>query len=170
MSQAEKRFFGLKIKTWAILTLIISITLLTIFVLVPYIVAIIFPLFDKKTEQLVSLTDGIALTVGLVGTIASILSIVMTEKDKKRYTQEKEQMEALVASVTELQDKVCAIAENVDKTFQQNVRLGAALFKKNVIDENPNLIDISVNDSTQTSPTWNSGKTSGERPLNADGE
>lgn len=170
MNQPERKFFGLNPKTWAIITLIIGISTFTILVLVPYIIAILLPIINGTYDQLISLTDGIALTVGIVGTIASVLSIVMTEKDKKRYTQEKEQMQDLVTSVKSLREDVSGIAANVDKTFQQNTRLGAALFKKNVIDINPNLIDISVNDSANSSPTWNEGKKSGERPLSAEGK
>lgn len=168
--------FGLKTKTWAIIILIVLAIVFFVFIMAPYILAMIAPLLSIDGTNFVGLMDGVALIVGITGTIASIASIFMTFADKKRYNREKEETQELIQSVsnlrrevqntaTRLHGDVKAVADEVTKTFQQNARLGLALYDKKVIDSNPNLVDVSVNPSASASSTWQNSAASGERPL-----
>lgn len=168
--------FGLKTRTWAIIILIVLAVTFLVFIIAPYVLAMVAPLLSIDGTNLVGLMDGVALIVGITGTIASIASIIMTFADKKRYNREEEETKGLIKSVSDLRTEVTntaaklhndvkLVADEVTKTFQQNARLGLALYDKKVIDSNPNLVDVSVSPSASAGSAWQNSAASDERPI-----
>lgn len=158
---------GLRTKTWVIIILTVVLTFFFVFLMLPYILSMISSVSNKQPDQLTGLLDGVALIVGISGTIASFASIVMTFADKRRFNQEKAQMKALIDSVSNLHVEINNVAQNVDKTLEQNIRLGLALYEKNVIDFNPNLVEISVSTPKRPQGIWKAKEVAGEIELTA---
>lgn len=99
-----------------------------------------------------------------------------SNNQESHYNREKEETQGLIQSVSDLRNEVNntatrlhndvkAVADEVTKTFQQNARLGLALYDKKVIDSNPNLVDVSVSPSAPSGSAWQNSTASGERPL-----
>ena len=109
-------------------------------------------IYPDRAEQFSYISErlnGVSLIVGGVGTIASLLSIIMTFLDRKRYSQEKKESKILMSGVNDLKGEVSVVINYVKKTFEQNQRLALCLYEKKVIDKNPNAADVGV--STQYS-------------------
>ena len=107
--------------------------------------------------------DGVAIVVGIVGTVASIVSILMTLADKKRYNLEKKQTEDLVSSVNELHKEIREVDACVKQTFEHNQKLSLELYKKSIIDVNL-VANTSVGIATDNhSRNWETKANAGEK-------
>ena len=139
----QKKIFGISIKCWTILSLVAAGLLLLIFVISPFVIALLVPLFNPEHSddyaELVTTLDGTALVVGLFGTVASICSILMTLSDKRRYEQEKNQTNQLFSNIEDLQKDSKQVQNYVRQTFELNRRLGVELYKKKIIETDPSL-------------------------------
>jgi ABC-type multidrug transport system fused ATPase/permease subunit len=157
---SEKKIWGVSKKAISVVCMIIGISSFLIFLIIPFIVAtlvpIIFPDRVSEYEYLVDHIDGIALLVGILGTVASILSIVMTIIDKKRYSEEKKTTEQLLDSVTDMHKEISVVDDYVRRTFEQNQRMGLELYRNNIIKIDPNNAAIGVStDSAYVTNQWN---------------
>ena len=159
--------WGWPAKKWTNLIVITSLTAFSVFVVLPFLISLIVPLFAKevdKLEFLVDTLDGVALVLGLLGTIASGVSIIMTIADQRRFRNEKEQTAALVKSVSDLHEELSVVDSYVRKTFESNRQLSVKLFNTNIIDMQDDKKDIGVSFDTD-SCDWSEVKNANEIPL-----
>lgn len=86
----KKQLFGFTIKFWVTFLVFFICIILLIFEVAPFLTAVIlnavYP--DKDFSGIMGLAEGITFIVGLLGTIASAASIIMTLMDRKRYNAE----------------------------------------------------------------------------------
>ena len=89
----DDKILGFGIKFWVIAAII----LFSVFVGLPFLVSVYCTAnnLSESFEPLVSTMDGGLIVLSVVGTVASLTSIAMTFKDRKRYYEEKEQLSDL---------------------------------------------------------------------------
>lgn len=89
----DDKILGFGIKFWVIAAII----LFSVFVGLPFLVSVYCTAnnLSESFEPLVSTMDGGLIVLSVVGTVASLTSIAMTFKDRKRYDEEKEQLSDL---------------------------------------------------------------------------
>ncbi len=157
----QKNFLGYPVKFWTKIALFSVFAILLIFIVTPFVFATILPAISSEIEEyepLVKALDGMAFVVGLVGTVASVLSIVMTIADRKRYQQEKEETQTLLKSVDGLHSEIKNVDDFVKKTYEQNQRLALELYECKIISSNPNLeVHVSTCESGAHERPWESG-------------
>ncbi len=159
--------FGLTTKAWAIIILSFISAVSLVFLIMPYVMSVILPACypDKADEfgYLAERLNGVSLIVGLAGTIASILSIIMTFFDRKRYSQEKKESKILLDKIEGVRNEVDEVFKYVKETFEQNERLAVCLYEKNVIDKNPNAKwGFSTQNHTDNNSGWQTQSKSNE--------
>lgn len=159
--------WGWPINRWALLIVVVSLGSFILFVAMPFFLGLVIPMFAEKPEEytyLVDTLDGIALLLGLVGTLASTISIFMTLADQKRFTNEKEQTALLVKSVSELHTEIGIVEDYVRKTFENNRELALQLYNANIIPKQPADMDFGV--STEINGcNWENVQKAKEIPL-----
>lgn len=159
--------WGWPINRWATITVVVSLGSFVLFVAMPFILGLFIPMFAEKPEEytyLVDTLDGVALLLGLVGTLASTISIFMTLADQKRFTNEKEQTALLVKSVSELHTEIGIVEDYVRKTFENNRELALQLYNANIIPKQPADMDFGV--STEINGcNWENVQKAKEIPL-----
>ena len=165
VNMSEKKIMGLYTKTWVILVLISLFVFLSIFIIIPYLLATFIPIIDSDNDYsyLVDSIDGASLLVGIVGTIASAVSIIMTLLDRSRYNQEKTQTDNLFNSMNNLHKEIKTVNMYVKKTFEQNQRLAFELYENKTITVDSDAeIGVSINERLQQSRDWTDKEDSGE--------
>ena len=167
----DKDFFGLPSKTWTMIVLYTLLIAAILFLALPFLLSLIIPTIlqfvypnnNYDYKYIVDTLDGIAFLVGLLGTVASVLSIMMTLADKKRYTQEKTQTESLIKSIHNLHKEINVVNKYVKQTFEQNQRLGLELYNRKIIGINPNWgVGVCEDGQSNQSPQWEEMTMSGE--------
>lgn len=170
-SSSNGLLFGIKIKVWAKLALIVTLGILIIFIVLPFLLSLFLPIISPEYrddfEYLVDMLDGVSIVLALFGTISSVFSITMTLVDKKRYTEEKHQTEKLMESINDMHAEIGIVDTYVKKTFEQNQQLGLELYKNKIIQTNPNCdLGFSVNTTKNSETAW--GKKTDSREIEND--
>lgn len=166
-NEKKETLWGWPAKNWVNLIVIVSVSALIIFVALPFLLSLIIPFCVNDTEKFVVLVDtldGVALVLGLMGTIASIVSIIMTIADQKRFRNEKEQTEQLVNSVCDLHKELGVVDSYVRKTFETNRQLSAQLYEAKIINKPKDQADVGVSLNTD-SVNWSNVNNAKEIPL-----
>ena len=161
--------WGWPIKRWTSICVWLTILILAIFLVAPFVLSMIVPLIwqGKTFEHLPSALDGMSFVLGLVGTIASLVSIAMTVADQKRYRKEKTETEQLMKSVAQLHKEIRIVDSYVRKTFEANNKLALQLYKSSFIPNNPQVTTVGVaneHDSAQ----WGNKTAAREIPLDSE--
>ena len=139
-SNVNSDLWGWPIKNWVKLIITISISACGLFVCLPFLIALVVPIFADDPNDflyLVDTLDGVSLVLGLTGTVASVVSIVMTIADQKRFKNEKEQTEKLIDSVGQLHNEIGVVEKYVRETHEKHRELALQLYNANVIPKQP---------------------------------
>lgn len=147
IDEKDSLLWGWPINRWATLIVIVSLGSFILFVVIPFLLGLLIPIFAKEPDKyiyIVDTLDGVALVLGLAGTLASVISIFMTLADQKRFSNEKEQTTALVKSVGELHTEIGIVEDYVRKTFENNRELALQLYNANIIPKQPIEVDFGV--------------------------
>ena len=111
--QPEKRYFGFTTKTWTILLILSVASTFIIFLVAPYTMGLYIATKNGNIAEFLSGINYFTIFLSILGTVASVLSIIMTLIDRKRYVQEKEHSEKLLLKLREVSVNVETIqAEN----------------------------------------------------------
>ena len=165
--EKDNLLWGWPINRWATLIVIVSLGSFALFVAIPFLLGLLIPMFAKEPDKyvyLVDTLDGVALVLGLAGTLASVISIFMTLADQKRFSNEKEETAALVKSVSELHTEIGVVEDYVRKTFENNRELALQLYNANIIPTQPAGVGFGV--STEINGcNWESVRKANENPL-----
>ena len=159
--------WGWPINRWATLIVCVALGSFFLFVAAPFLLSLLIPIFAEKPNDyvyLVDTLDGVALVLGLVGTIASVISIFMTLADQKRFSNEKEQTATLVKSVEGLHDEIGVVEDYVRKTFEDNRELSLQLYNANIIPRKPDKVDFGVSTAVNGC-NWENVQKAREIPL-----
>ncbi len=163
----EKEFLGVSIRTWTYFLLYSVLGALVLFIGIPFLLAIFLPIinpeYTEKYNYLVDILDGVSIILGIIGTVASVFSIIMTLVDRKRFIQEKKQTDKLMKSVNMLHDELDTVHNFVKQTFEQNQRLALELYNNNIINTNPNVnIVVSTGETLPRTKNWENKEFAGE--------
>lgn len=166
----QNTVLGWPISKWSSLLTIVGLVSLGLFIGLPFLIALLVPIFSEKPENyqyLVDTLDGISIVLGLLGTIASGISIAMTLADQKRFQNEKVQTSLLIDSVGKIQDEVSVVKDYVRQTFESNKELSLQLYNAKIISKQPSSTDFGVSTDGGTSK-WAGVCEANETPLHED--
>ncbi len=121
------RYFGLKAKTWAIIVLVFIGILSLVFLVTPYIVGLVTSTINGNIDDFVSKINGYTIALSIVGTVASVLSIIITFLDQKRFSNEKEYSEQLLTDVKNLGNVLQKVSTNIESIKDDNEKLSLEL-------------------------------------------
>ena len=161
--------WGWPIKRWTAIFVWATVLILVIFLAVPFVLSLIVPLIwqGKTFEHLPSALDGISFVLGLIGTVASIVSIAMTVADQKRYRKEKTETEQLMRSVAKLHKEISVVDSYVRKTFETNRQLALQLYKSNFVPHSPQEAVVGVSNEHDAAQ-WGDKTAAQEIPLDSE--
>lgn len=97
-----KRYFGLSSKTWAIFFMSIIVLTFLIFLIVPYVVGLCIAAQKDSITEFLSGINYFTIFLSILGTAASVSSIIMTLVDRKRYNEEKEHSQELLSKLRDV--------------------------------------------------------------------
>lgn len=160
--------WGWPIKRWTTIFVWATIIILSVFLIIPFILSLVVPLIwpDKLFTHLPDALDGMSLVLGLMGTVASIVSIAMTIADQKRYRSEQTETEKLMRAVAKLHKEISVVDEYVKKTFETNNNLALQLYKSNIVAQNPAAPAVGVETKTDAAQ-WGDKAEAKEIPLDS---
>lgn len=148
----NKQLFGFTVKFWVKFLVFFICIILLIFEAVPFLAAVIlnavYP--DKDFSGIMGLAEGITFIVGLLGTIASAASIIMTLMDRKRYNAENKLVEKQQESVEKIFEMTQKMSIQLEQTSAENHKMAIKILKDD--NENPAL---SVSSDEKVASDWN---------------
>ena len=113
-------YFGLKSKTWSIIILLFIVAIFVIFLIAPFVAGFIIAVKNNNVEAFLSEINEFTVFLGFVGTIASVLSIIVTFMDKQRYSEEKKQNDNMFSEVKNLSSILRSVKSNIETILDEN--------------------------------------------------
>jgi len=120
---SKKTYLGLKSKTWSIILLLSVLVSFIVFLIVPYTIGLILSAQKNSVDDFLSKINGFTIFLSIVGTVASIWSIIMTFLDKQRYSDEKKHSEQLFSEVKTLGTTLLNVGDNIKMLKEENEKL-----------------------------------------------
>lgn len=137
LKESPKTYYGLPAKTWAIISLWFVGTIYVVFLVFPFILGLISALINKDMETFLNEIDGFTIFISIIGTIASVASIIMTLIDKQRFSEEKQHTKELFSEVADLKDVLSAVTNNIGiiRDESQDIKLEVLEIKNRISTE-----------------------------------